>query len=332
MFTTRASVQAARSPKATTVTESERPTVEVGVVTWNTAELTATALRRLLDSDQGCEIRLLVRDNASTDGTVDMLSRLVPEAQIDAGTENIGFAAGVNSLLSRATAPWFFMLNSDAWPEPGAIRRLVDAAEQRPTAAAIAPRIERPDGALEHSTHPFPSVRLAALLAIRSSKVRKDLAEELLLEGAWKHDRSRGVDWAVGAALLIRRRAIEDVGGLDESFFMYVEDVDWCWRAHRRGWDIWFEPSAIVRHVGNASGSQNFGTRRTKAYLSNTYWFFRREHGLLASMAYRAFNLLGTTRLYRRAKRAGDGPRALFWREHMVAAVTPARVPDRGPR
>src|SRR6266571_4809579 len=102
---------------------TSRPRVDVGVVTWNTAELTATVLRRLLDSDQGCDIRLLIRDNASTDGTVETLSRLVPEAEIESGNKNLGFAAGVNRLLARSEAPWFFLLNSDAWPEPGAIGR-----------------------------------------------------------------------------------------------------------------------------------------------------------------------------------------------------------------
>jgi len=312
--------------------DPDPPKVDVGVVTWNTGELTSVALRRLLDTDQGCRLRLLVRDNASTDGSAGIISRVVPEAEIDAGSENLGFGAGMNRLLARSAAPWFFILNSDAWPEPGAIRALVDVARERPGVAAVAPRVERPDGTLEHTTYPFPSVKLAALLAIRGRRIKKARAEDLLLEGAWKHDRPRSVDWAMGAALLVRRDAYLDIGGFDERFFMYVEDVDWCWRARRRGWDIWFEPSALVRHIGNASASQSYGSRRTKAYLSNTYWFFRREHGPFASAAYRAWNLVGSTRLYLTAKRAGDEPGARVWRDHMVAAVTPSSRPYVLPR
>ena len=311
---------------------SSRPRVDVGVVTWNTAELTARALRRLLDSDQACDIRLLIRDNASTDGTVETLSRLVPEAEIDAGSENLGFAAGVNRLLARSDAPWFFLLNSDAWPEPGAIGRLIETARLYPKVAAVAPRIEDPDGVLEHSTHPFPSLRIAWLLTFRRRRLPPKVAEELLLVGAWNHDRPRVVEWAVGAALLIPREAIVDVGGFDERFFLYAEDVEWCWRAHRRGWDIRFEPEALIRHVGNASGKQNYGAKRTAAYHRNTYRFYRREHGLFAELAYRVLNLAGATSQYLSAKRAGDFSRAAYWPPHIRAHLTPAFGPDGPPK
>jgi len=309
-----------------------RMSVDVAVVTWNTGELTAQALRRLLDSDQGTSVRVLVRDNGSTDGTVATLATLVPEAEVDAGRENLGFAAGVNTILKRSTSPWVFVLNSDAWPDEGAIGRLLAVGQANPNAAAVAPRIERPDGSLEHSTHPFPSARLAWLLALRSAKIPPDAADRLMLESGWKHDRARRVDWAVGAALLMRRDAIDDVGGFDERFFMYTEDVEWAWRARKRGWEILFEPSAVVRHVGNASGAQSYAGARTRAYLKNTYRFFAREHGPLASASYRLANLVGSTRLYARAKRRGDAQRARFWRDHMVAAVTPASGSDGPPR
>ena len=305
--------------------------VDVAVVTWNTGELTAQALRRLIDSDQGVEVRVLVRDNGSTDGTVETLARVVPEAEVDAGRENLGFAAGVNSILARSTAPWVFLLNSDAWPDPGAIGRLVSAAERNPR-TIVAPRIERPDGTLEHSTHPFPSVRLAWLLALRMGAIPREKADRLMLEPAWNHDRSRTVDWAVGAALLLPRAAVEEVGPFDERFFMYTEDVEWAWRARKRGWEILFEPAAVVRHIGNASGAQNYAGTRTRAYLANTYRFFAREHGVLPTLAYRAGNLVGSARLYVKAKSGGDNDGARVWKDHVVAALTPAGPRDRGPR
>lgn len=304
---------------------SQRPVVDVCVVTWNTAELTAEALRRLLDTDQGCTLRLMVRDNASSDATVALLEQRVPEADVDAGTENLGFAGGVNTLLTRATAPWVLLLNSDAWPEPGAIKTLVEAAEQHPRAAAVAPRLERPDGTLEHSTYPFPSLRIAATMAFLRERLPRARAGELMLEGAWMHDESRAVDWAVGAALLIRRHALEAIGGLDESFFMYVEDVEWCWRAARKGWHIWFEPSAVVRHVGNASGEKRYGHQRARVYMANTYRFYRREHGTPAALAYRAVNLIGSGRRYVAALLKGDKELARYWRGYVRANLATAR-------
>jgi N-acetylglucosaminyl-diphospho-decaprenol L-rhamnosyltransferase len=303
-----------------------RERVDVGVVTWNTAELSSTALRALLDTDQGCDLRVLVRDNASSDGTPDALSTAVPEAEIEAGRENLGFAAGMNRLIARSDAPWFFLLNSDAWPEPGAIGRLVAAAKSHPRAAAVAPRLVRPDGSLEHSTHPFPSLKVAAVSAFAGGRLTPEAGERMMLAGHWAHDRPRAVDWAVGAALLVRREAFDSVGHLDESFFMYVEDLEWCWRAARKGWEILFEPEAVVVHVGNASGAKRYGDRRTETYMRNTYRFFRREHGPVAAGAYRALNLAGCALGFVRAKARRDADTAAYWRHELRANVPRRRA------
>src|SRR3954463_2202202 len=140
---------------------TDRPRVDVGVVTWNTRDLTVQALRHLLDTDQGVDVRVLVRDNGSSDGTPEAIAADVPEAVLDVGPENLGFARGVNRLIEKSDAPWFLALNSDAWPQQGAIGRMVRAAEEHTNAAAVAPRLERPDGKLEHSTQSFPSLVMA---------------------------------------------------------------------------------------------------------------------------------------------------------------------------
>jgi GT2 family glycosyltransferase len=304
---------------------SERERVDVGVVTWNTKVLTVTSLRRLLDTDQGCSIRLLVHDNASSDGSADAIAREVPEAELEAGSENLGFAGGMNRLIARSDAPWFFALNPDAWPREGAIGRLVSAAKEHPDAAAVAPRLERPDGTLEHSTLPFPSLRVAAATALGPRFVSHERGDQLMLAGRWAHDRPRDVDWAVGAALLIPRRALDEVGPFTERFFMYVEDLEWCWRARRRGWSIRFEPSAVVVHVGNAAGAQRYGERRTRTYMENTYAFYRGEHGVLSAVAYRALNIAGSARGLLWAKRSGRAGDIAYWRRELRA-----HLPGRG--
>jgi N-acetylglucosaminyl-diphospho-decaprenol L-rhamnosyltransferase len=290
------------------------PRVDVGVVTWNTAELTATALRRLLDGDQGCELKVLVHDNASTDGTPDLLRERVPEADVEISPRNLGFAAAVNQLLSRSDAPWFLALNSDAWPRPGAVAAMVRAAERHPRAAAVAPRIERPDGSIEHSTHPFPSVGVALASA---AGLKGAWAERHTLHGAWAHDRERQVDWAVGAALLLRRDAVEQIGGLDDSFFMYAEDLEWGYRAHIHGWETWFTPEAVVVHVGNASGEKKYGDGRTAVWLGNTYRFYRRHHGVAGTAAYRTANAMGACVAGIRALARRDRDVARHWASTM---------------
>jgi N-acetylglucosaminyl-diphospho-decaprenol L-rhamnosyltransferase len=298
----------------------ERLRVDVGVVTFNTAALTVEALRRLLDSDQGVELRLLVRDNGSTDGTAEAIAAAVPEAHLDAGSENLGFAKAVNTLLARSSAPFFFLLNSDAWPAPGALRTLVEAAEACPRAAAVAPRLVRPDGSLEHSTYPFPSVSLALLLATGAWRLLgRRFGERRMLEGAWAHDRPRRVDWAIGAALLLRRSAVEVIGGFDERFFMYAEDLEWCWRARKAGFEVRFQPSATVVHVGNASGAQTYGARRSAAHLTNAYRFVASTRGTAATTAWWLANLAGTARLAVVRRILDDTAGSAHWRAELAA-------------
>ena len=285
---------------------------DVAVVTWNTAGVTPGALRRLLDAAPG--VRVLVHDNASSDGTVEAIRREVPEADVVAGDANLGFAAGMNRLLARSDAPWVLALNPDAWPEPGAVEAMVEAGERTPRAAAVAPRVLRPDGTPEHSTHRFPSVRLAAAAAVG---VGGRVGERLLLEGEWAQDRPSDVDWAVGAALLLRRAALDDVGGFDERYFMYAEDLEWCWRARRAGWTIRFEPSAVVRHVGNVSGDQAYGEGRADAVLASTYAFYGRTHGSASTAAFRALNAAGAARLWVLGLLRRDEGMARFWRRQI---------------
>jgi GT2 family glycosyltransferase len=295
--------------------------VDVGVVTWNTAELSADSLRALLDSDQGVDIRLLVRDNASSDGTVATLTRRVPEADIDAGTQNLGFSGGVNTLLRRSDAPYFFLLNSDAWPLEGAIGRLVEVARRTPNVAAVVPRMEYPDGTMQHSTHPFPSLRVAAIANFGWNRISRERADDLQFEGAWMHDRPRRVDWALGAAMLIPRPAIDAVGGFDERFFFYAEDLEWCWRAHTLGYDVWFEPSAVVHHVHSASGDQLYGGMRTRAHLRNALRFYGRAHGAPAAAAWWGVNTAGGAARMVRALAKRDRPTASTWRSYVKAQL-----------
>jgi N-acetylglucosaminyl-diphospho-decaprenol L-rhamnosyltransferase len=286
------------------------PSVDVLVVTWNTCQLSVQALQRVVGSEQGARLRMLVHDNGSTDDTAAAIRRALPAIDVEAGTSNIGFAAGVNSLLARSSAPWLLLLNSDAWPEPGCVGELVAVAERHPQAAAVAARLEDEDGRLEVSTHPFPSIWLALRTALGIIGRVPDIECR--------------VDWATGAALLLRREALRDVGRFDETYFMYGEDLEWCWRASRAGWQVWLAPGAIVRHVGNASGAQAYGERRAAVVAANAYRFYRSTHGPLSTTAYRMLNVLGATRRWLWSAARGDPGLTTYWRNQVRAHLRPA--------
>jgi GT2 family glycosyltransferase len=272
---------------------AETPVVDVAIVTWNTRETTLKAIESLLAAAPA-GMRVLIRDNASSDGTAEAISAAYPQVELDAGDRNLGFAGGVNTILRRSTAPWVLLLNPDAWPDAGAIERLLDCAGRHPRAAAVAPKLLRPDDRLEPSAWPFPSLGVTLASAVRRDR------------NIWPHDAERRVDWAVGAAWLIRREALVAIGLLDESLFMYAEDLEWCWRARDTGWEIWFTPDAVVRHIGNVSGAQRFGERQPAAWIANSVLVYRRRHGRLSAYLWRNANAVSAALHARRARRSGD--------------------------
>jgi N-acetylglucosaminyl-diphospho-decaprenol L-rhamnosyltransferase len=275
--------------------------VDVVVVTWNTRDLTLAALTHLRAAASGSTVTLLVQDNGSSDGTAAAIAAAYPDADVEAGPTNLGFAAGVNRALLRSSAPWVMLLNSDAWPEPGALERLLECAARHPRAAAVAPKLLRPDDRLEHSTWPFPSLRVATAAACTAGRY------------VWPHDEERAVDWAVGAALLLRRSALDAIGDLDDSLFMYAEDLDWCWRAHDASWETWFTPDAVVRHVGNASGAQRYGDRRSAAWINNSVRVYRKHHAWPSTAAWQVANAAGAGISACRARRRGEAERSHYW-------------------
>ncbi len=311
------------------------PRVDVCVLTWNTREISVPLLRQLLDSDQGVPFRLLVRDNGSSDGTAQDVARRLPEAQLDAGTENLGFAAGMNRLFERSTAPYVFCLNSDACPQPGTLRTLVAAAERLSDVAAVAPRLVRPDGSLEHSTWPLPSLAVAGLHAsgLRYLLPRRAVGP-LLLDPDWQHDRPRWVSWAVGAALLIPRTALERVGGFDEAYFMYGEDVDWCWRAREHGLRVWFESSASVCHLGSVSAERRYSGEVTARKVAATVRLVRQHRGAAVASVFRGLEAATAARLWLLARRAGDDRQAAHWATtaRAFARLTPTETRSPTPR
>jgi N-acetylglucosaminyl-diphospho-decaprenol L-rhamnosyltransferase len=212
---------------------------------------------KALESARGTE--LIVVDHGSTDGTLELVRERFPEATL-VEQENKGFGAGNNAGMRVASGRWFLLLNSDAWLEPGALEALREFAEAHPDAAVVGPRLLNPDRTLQRSVRGFPTVwRIATEYLFLRKLAPRSRALNAFYAGGFDHDEAREADFLMGSVLLVRREAMEAVGGFDERYFMFSEETDWCYRFRQAGWKTWFFPGAEAVHVGGATTTQNWG-------------------------------------------------------------------------
>jgi N-acetylglucosaminyl-diphospho-decaprenol L-rhamnosyltransferase len=196
---------------------------------------------------------VVVADNDSADASTWALASSDPDARIVATGGNVGYGTAANRGAAVASGELLLVCNSDVVVEPGSVKAMADALAADPAVALVGPLVENLDGTVYPTPRTFPDLGVAvghAFLGMVAPGNRFTRRYRML-----DADRSRpaAVDWVSGACFLVRRTAWEEVGGFDESYFMYAEDVDLCWRAHQAGWKVAFEPSARVVHVQGVS-------------------------------------------------------------------------------
>nr|WP_238530435.1 glycosyltransferase family 2 protein [Oscillochloris trichoides] len=236
--------------------------VAVVIVSYNTMGL----LRRCLATLADCRLplRVIVVDNCSPDGSAGMVRAEFPQVELIALDANVGFARGTNVGLAALdlrgpAAPYVLLLNPDTEVRPGAIEALVAFLDAHPRVGLVGPRLLNPDGSLQAAAFRFPTLMMTALDLFPPGEVLPGR-----LYNSWWHGRypQEGgsapfpIDHPLGACMLVRPAVINQVGGLDDAYFMYSEEIDWCWRIRGAGWAIWQVPQAEVVHVGGAATRQ----------------------------------------------------------------------------
>jgi N-acetylglucosaminyl-diphospho-decaprenol L-rhamnosyltransferase len=267
--------------------------VAVAVVSWNTRDLLRECLRSLVDEPLA---EVWVVDNASSDGSVEMVRTEFPSVELIALDHNFGFGPAVNLVASKTSTPWIAPANSDIEVRPGALRALLDAADRQPRAGVLAPRLELPSGETQHSVYAFPTIPFSARFNLG---FHRRVGDRLCLEGFWDPSRERDVDWALGAFLLVRRAAWDAAGGFDDQQWMYAEDLDLGWRIARAGYTTHYVPAARVLHHASAATTQAWGDERTLRWLRSTYAWTLRRRGLVRTRITAAINVAGA---YARAR------------------------------
>jgi GT2 family glycosyltransferase len=237
------------------------PDASVVVVTHNALPW----IERCLESVRGEEV--VVVDNGSSDGSADVVRELLPGATV-IEQENVGLAAGWNRGLEAAGGRYVLILNSDAWLTEGSLRRLVLFADEHPDAAVVGPRLLNPDGSLQRSVRGFPTLwRLATEYLFLRKLAPRSRALNAFYAAGFDHDSVREAEFLMGACLLVRREAVEEVGPLDESFFLFSEETDWCYRFRQAGWKVLFFPGAECVHVGGASHGGRLFRENVRGHL-----------------------------------------------------------------
>jgi GT2 family glycosyltransferase len=268
--------------------------VVVAVVSWNTRDLLDRCLRSLEPEVERGRAEVWVVDNASTDGSAEMVRERFGWVRLIASADNMGFGRAVNLVAERTSSEWLAIANADIALRSGALDRLLAAAKRDPGAAAIAPRLLLPAGNTQHSVFAFPTIPFALTLNSGVFRAVGSLGDRMALPGFWDTERARRVPWAIAAFLLVRRRAWDAIGGFDDRQWMYAEDLDLGWRLRQAGWATRYEPGAHVDHESGAATLLAFGEELAPVWQRSTYGFMARRFGMPRTWAVAALNLAGS--------------------------------------
>lgn len=258
------------------------PVLSILIVNWNVRDLLRRCLCSIFANLPPFPLEVIVVDNSSTDGSVEMVRTEFPQVRLIANPDNRGFPAANNQGLAIAQGRYVLLLNPDTEVVGDALEAMVAFADAHPDVGVVGPMLLNPDGTVQSSRRRFPTL----MTAVFESTWLQPYAPRRLLTRYYVLDRPddeiQDVDWVTGAALMARREAIEQVGPLDEGFFMYSEELDWCRRFREAGWRVVYLPTARVVHYGGKSSEQVLPARHIHFQRSKIR-YFQKHHGRIAA-------------------------------------------------
>lgn len=268
------------------------PDLSIVIVNWNVCALLRRCLHSIsMGTASGPTCQVIVVDCASVDDSVAMVQREFPSAQLIVSSENLGYARGANLGATRASGRYLMIMNPDTEVMYNALAVLVQHMDAHPRVGAAGPQLRYADGRLQPSRRRFPTLATAFW---ESTLLQQWFPDNSFARHYYMADRTadsaQPVDWLVGAALIIRRAAWEEVGPLDEEYFMYFEELDWCRRCHAAGWEVHYVPQAVIIHH-EAKSSDQVPVARTIYFQRSKVRYFRKYHGTAWANLIRLFLL-----------------------------------------
>lgn len=222
----------------------------IGIATWNGADLLRNCLRSIKENVLGVSYKVVVVDNGSVDDTPDVMEKEFPEFVYIKNKENQGVARARNKCLELVDSRYAIVLDVDTIIHPGAFETLVRVMDQYPDVGVGGPKLLNPDKSLQLSCRTFQT---PLTVLFRGSPLGRWFPNLPFSGGhlmrSWHHDDKRLVDWMMGACHIIRKEALEDIGKLDDGFFYLYEDVEYCWRADKKGWKVLYIPESRITHI-----------------------------------------------------------------------------------
>ncbi len=281
-----------------------KPDLSIIILNWNTRDLLAQCIDAIGQHIGSLTHEIVVVDNASTDGSQAMLLSRYPQVRLIQNAGNVGFAAGNNRGMRESSGRYVLLLNTDAFITEGALQAMLQLADAQPKAGLVGAHLRNADGSFQASFTPFPTLWREFL--ILSGTGRMLHGANFPSAGPEVEPGPQMVDYVEGAALLVRREAFEQAGGLDEGFFMYAEEVDWCFSLRKAGWQVWYQPAARIIHLGGGSSKTRRTAREADLYRSRVR-FFRKHYGTAAATGLKGL-IYGSVL----AKQAAHGALRLF--------------------
>ena len=268
--------------------------LSVSIVNTNNRTLLEQCLESIYRTTQKIRFEIFVVDNCSTDGSAEMVRTRFPDVQLIQNDHNLGYPASHNRALPRCTGRYVLVFNEDMIVQPDAFDRMVAFMDAHPDAGMLGGRLLNPDGSLQPSCWPFPSLRSRFFRALYLDKLlpRSSLVGAYYL-GSWAYDSVREVDVVAGCCVLVRREVLDQVGLMDERFFIYFEETDWCYRTKNHGWKIYFSPDAEMIHYGGQTTSRQSAKMAT-IYSQSLLKYFQKHYGQVAALVVRILAVIET--------------------------------------
>jgi GT2 family glycosyltransferase len=290
--------------------------VDIVIVNFNSTDFLLRCLRSVYEALEEIPARIIIEDNDSGDG-VGRIQAMFPQVKLSKGTHNVGFSKAANKGLKEGNSPYVVLLNPDTYVPPGFFGTALRYMEENPDIGIMGPKVLNLDGSVQGSARSFPTPLTAlfgrnTLLTKWFPRNRTSLQNVITTKSDGISPME--VDWVSGACMIVRRRAIQDVGLMDERFFMYWEDADWCRRMRESGWKVVYLPQASIVHFVGGS-SEKLLVRSVFEFHKSSYCLFRKHSNshfhylmplVLSALGLRAVLVLATQEIRRMSGRLKD--------------------------